>query len=175
MPVKKEAIIESSSETINSKQNKNQPQLSQQEHFQQYQQQYNDYLREQYNNYMNMGSDQSQNKYNKTHNQYSNTNNPPYFYNSDKNQEGYGMDAQQFTNPFFAQNSLYGMPFGYVPYGYGMPGMSGDRNMYGNNVDPTMMMNMFTNYFMNFQQQQPNFYQNMPSDQNYQYNANYKK
>jgi len=177
-PVVSKKEPESSSETISSKQP--QPTNKPQDNLQQ---QYNDYMRD-YNNYMSMGNttDQNPNKFNKSNNnQYQNMyNNPSYFYNSDmkSSQEGFGMDPQQmYNNPYYGQNSFYGMPFGYYPYSYGMP----DRNMFANmsgNVDPTMMMNMFTNYFMNFQQQQPNFYQNTPSDPNayqYQNNVNYKK
>jgi len=169
--------VSNEKQTMQSK-TQQQPQQSQQD----LQQQYNDYLREQYSNYMNMGNSQSQsqNKFNKSNsNQYpNNMYNNPY-------QESFGMDPQQmFSNPFFAQNSFYGMPFGYFPYSYGMPD---SRNMFANmsgNVDPqaqqAMMMNMFTNYFMNFQQQQPNFYQNIPNEQNafqqyHQNNVNFKK
>jgi len=155
----------SETQTFNAKQNKPEPQVS-------YEQQYNDYLREQYNNYANPGA--NQNKFNKTSNQnnlYSNLINVPSYYTNKQPETGYGMENLYNNAAFMNQNAW--MPFGYFPY---------DRNMFNNptnnNVDPnSMMMNMFTNYFMNFQQQQPNFYQQMSSDSNYQYppNVNYKK
>jgi len=177
VPPKKETFnVESSSETITTKpQKKPQQQENNNANIsstqQQQYQQYNDYMREQYNTYMNSMNfgGQQQNKYNKQSNlnQYQNMFSNPYaFYNPDlktSQETGYGMDPQQMYNNSYWQN-FYGMPYGYFPYSYGVPDRNAFPNMAGN-VDQSTMMNMFTNYFMNIQQQ-PNFYQNMPSDAN---------
>jgi len=162
-------VIESSSHLMNSKA----PQNKSPEKQNNLQQQQNDYLKEQFN------------QYNNTNNKFKNPQNtnympnmmfgtpPSYFYNQDVNTKSPQESA--YVDPNMAFQNLY-MPMGYFPYQY-------ERNMFSNmpsNMDP-MMMNMYTNYFMNFQQQQPSFFQNMSSpDTNmnpYQYsnNVNYKK